>query len=98
MQTLTSSLRSSAILIFGDDNTKRYIKCSNSTNTITGKTWDEFIKNIESQTKFKVDSASKRRYCQFIDLIDGPDLWEGEVTKYSDGSYELLMDNVEYVG
>ena len=77
---------------------KKYIRCSSNSARITGKTWDELIKNIESQTKFKVDAACKRRDCQFIDLLDGPDLWEGEVTKYSDGSYELLMNNVGFVG
>lgn len=74
------------------------IRCSSNSARITGKTWDELIKNIESQTKFKVDAACKRCDSQFIDLLDGPDLWEGEVTKYSDGSYELLMNNVGFVG
>lgn len=73
----------------------RIVKASTSADKITGKTWPEFIANIESQTKFKVDSAYRKKYwSDIIDLLDGSDVYEAEVTKYSDGTYELLMYNI----
>lgn len=63
----------------------------------TGKTWEEFIKNVEDTFKFKVDAAYREHPDQFIMLYDGPKCYEAEVTQYSDGSYELVRDNIHSV-
>lgn len=51
-------------------------------------------------TGFKVDSAYRRDYSQWIELIDPATgkLFEAEITKYFDGSYEFMMYNLEHVG
>lgn len=74
--------------------TSSAVVASKGGQKVTGKGWSEFIKNVESQTKFKVDSSCKRRPCEIVDLLDGPDLYEGEVTKYHDGTFELMFDNI----
>lgn len=67
-----------------------------SDNKITGNTWQEFISNIEAQTKYDVDSSYKRRPEKWIELINKEtgDIFDAEVTKYFDGSYELMLYNV----
>lgn len=67
-----------------------------SINKITGNTWQEFISNIEAQTKYDVDSAYKRRPEKWIELINKEtgDIFDAEVTNYFDGSYELMLYNV----
>jgi hypothetical protein len=69
-----------------------------ATAKIVGATWDEFLKNIEEQTVYKVDSAFKRHANQWIELIgkDGQ-IYDAEVTKYSDGEFELLYTNIHPV-
>ena len=67
-----------------------------SDNKITGNTWQEFISNIEAQTKYDVDSAYKRRPEKWIELINKEtgDIFDAEVTNYFDSSYELMLYNV----
>lgn len=67
-----------------------------SDDNITGNTWQEFISNIEAQTKYDVDSSYKRRPEKWIELINKEtgDIFDAEVTKYFDGSYELMLYNV----
>ena len=67
-----------------------------SDDNITGNTWQEFISNIEDQTKYDVDSSYKRRPEKWIELINKEtgDIFDAEVTKYFDGSYELMLYNV----
>ena len=67
-----------------------------SGDNITGNTWQEFISNIEAQTKYDVDSSYKRRPEKWIELINKEtgDIFDAEVTKYFDGSYELMLYNV----
>lgn len=64
---------------------------------VVGKTWDDFISNIESQTNFDVDAAYKDNPDQWIELIDKNTgkVFDAEVTPYSDGSYELMLYNIE---
>jgi hypothetical protein len=73
---------------------KRFIKCSTSSCKATGRTWSEFIRNIESTLGYEVDSAYRRTSDQLILMyLDGAE-YEGEVTRYSDGTYELICDNI----
>ena len=81
-----------------------YLRCSvvkgaeDSKIKVVDKNWDTFLKKIESALGLKVDSAYKRRRKgdNFIQLIDedSGDLYEAEITEYSDGTYELLEANV----
>lgn len=82
----------------GTQTTDQQPKESESTAKITGGTWDEFLKNIEDQTTYSVNSAFKRHPNQWIELIgkDGQ-IYDGEVTKYEDGEYELLYTNISPV-
>lgn len=41
-----------------------------------------------------IDSIYKRRYEQFIEGTKAGETWEIEVTKYSDGTYEAVYDNI----
>ena len=63
---------------------------------VTGESWYEFISNIEDQTKYDVDSSYKRRPEKWIELIDKEtgDIFDAEVTKYFDSSYELMLYNI----
>ena len=71
---------------------------SESTAKIVGGTWNEFLDNIEAQTNYEVDSAFRRHANQWIELIgkDGQ-IYDAEVTRYSDGEYELLYTNIHPV-
>lgn len=71
---------------------------SEVTSKIVGVTWDEFLKNIEEQTNYSIDSAFRRHPNQWIELVgkDGQ-IYDGEVTKYDDGEYELLYTNIHPV-
>lgn len=77
---------------------KRYIRASADSNKIvSNKGWYDFLKKIEEATGMKVDSAFKRRrkgdnWIQFTSP-EG-EIYEAEITEYSDGSYELLNENI----
>lgn len=60
-----------------------------------GSTWDEFIKNLEDENEVKVDSAYRDKYTdeKIVFYKDGKP-FEGEVTKYFNGDYELMKYNV----
>ena len=62
-----------------------------------GKTWQEFITNLETENDVEVDSAYKDKYSDFIEFYRDGQLYEGEVTKYFDDDYELLNQNVKKV-
>lgn len=62
-----------------------------------GKTWQEFISNLETENDVEVDSAYKDKYNNFIEFYTDGELFEGEVTKYHGGDYELLQENVRKV-
>ena len=65
-------------------------------NKVTGYPWKSFIKNIEETTNFLVDSAYRRNPSKWIELIDKntKQIYDAEVTKYSDGTYELMLYNI----
>lgn len=76
---------------------KRVIKSSRELR-VTGRNWEEFIENLENTTHYKVDSAYRRRYDQWIVLIDPRgNLFDAEVTRYSDGEIELMGYNISPV-
>lgn len=75
---------------------KLHLKESPGPEKVTGRTWKEFIANIERNTRFTVDSADKVRYGQWVTIYDENHKWqEVEVTRYSDGTYELLLNQTE---
>lgn len=63
-----------------------------------GATWDEFIRNLEENNEVKVDAAYKYKYTgdKIIFYRDGQS-FEGEVTKYFNGDYELNKYNVHKI-
>ena len=72
---------------------------SHSDKTYTGKTWKEFIKNLELDSDYEVDSAYRRKYDQWIELTDNNgDIYDAEVTMYRDRfgntTYELVDYNI----
>lgn len=73
---------------------KRVIKCSIDDNKVVSNNWNQFCKDITTKFGYQVDSVSRRKPSRFIDLIKDGDTYEGEVTKYSNGDYELVLDNI----
>ena len=78
---------------------KLHIKESESSKKYTGNTWKEFINNIESNSNYIVDSSERNmigsRHDSILLLKPGTDtLFMGEVTRYSDGWYELMDYNI----
>ena len=72
---------------------------SHSDKTYTGKTWKEFIKNLELDSDYEVDSAYRRKYDNWIELIDNNgNIYDAEVTMYRDRlgntTYELVDYNI----
>ena len=72
---------------------------SHSDKTYTGRTWKEFIKNLELNSNYKVDSAYRRKYDNWIELIDNNgNIYDAEVTMYrdrlGDTTYELVNYNI----
>ena len=63
-----------------------------------GSTWEEFISNLEEENDVKVDSAYRQKYTgeKIIFYKDGKS-FEGEVTEYFDGGYELMNYNVHEI-
>lgn len=63
-----------------------------------GSTWDEFIRNLEENNEVKVDSAYKYKYTgDKIIFYRNNQSFEGEVTKYFNGDYELNNYNVHKI-
>lgn len=74
---------------------RKYKLNESTSNTIKDYSWPKFIEKIEAVTGFKVDSSYKRKYNQWIELIDdNGNIRDAEVTKYFDGEYELHPDNI----
>ena len=72
---------------------------SHSDKTYTGRTWKEFIKNLELNSDYEVDSAYRRKYDNWIELIDNNgNIYDAEVTMYRDRlgntTYELVDYNI----
>lgn len=63
-----------------------------------GSTWEEFISNLEEENDVKVDSAYREKYIgeKIIFYKDGKS-FEGEVTEYFNGDYELMRYNVHEI-
>lgn len=63
-----------------------------------GSTWDEFIKNLEENDEVKVDAAYRYKYTgDKIIFYRNNQAFEGEVTKYFNGDYELMKYNVHKI-
>lgn len=70
---------------------KRFIK---GHAKATGRTWSSFVEAVKSTLGYEVDSAYLRSPEQFILLYKDGTCYEGEVTRYYDGTYELICDNI----
>lgn len=77
-------------------NESRYY--TTNSRKITSKYWPQFCDLIETQWGYGVDSVDKQRYSQFITLFRDGYEYDAEVTKYSDGTYELLLSNITEIG
>ena len=74
---------------------KLHIKESKSSKKYTGNTWKAFINDIESNSNYKVDSAYRLKYEQWIELIDDNGvIYDAEVTPIYRGGYELMDYNI----
>lgn len=75
----------------------RRIKESASCKTYTGKTWEEFINDVDTNSKFTVDSAYCDKYYPWIIVYNKftKEPYDAAVTKYSDGTYELCAYNIK---
>ena len=64
-----------------------------------GSTWEEFIRNLEENNEVKVDSAYRYKYYAGDPIIfyKNNKSFEGEVTKYFNGDYELNKYNVHEI-
>lgn len=63
-----------------------------------GSTWDEFIKNLEENNEVKVDAAYRYKYTgDKIIFYRNNQAFEGEVTEYFNGDYELMKYNVHKI-
>lgn len=65
----------------------------------TGRTWKEFITNIEENSPYNVDGAYRRKYDNWIELLDtNGNIYNAEVTMYKDRfgntTYELMDYNI----
>lgn len=73
---------------------KRVIASSTSSKVV-GKTWREFVANVENETEYAVDAAYRNRPEEWIILIDDEgNMYDAEVTKYYRGGYELMLYNI----
>ena len=77
----------------------KYTKESYSDVKYVGKTWKDFIDSIEYNSEYVVDSSERdmrgSRHNSVLLLKPGFDkLYIGEVTRYSDGTYELMDYNI----
>lgn len=75
--------------------TSAYVASANVIDhRITSKDWKELISMIEDATGLYVDAPDY--YDQWIQLVDWDDhvTYDVEVTKYSDGTYEVVPGNV----
>ena len=62
---------------------------------VTGKVWSDFLDEIEYETQMEVDSAFRRRYDPWIELIDRDGtIYDAEITRYHDGTYEFRSENM----
>jgi hypothetical protein len=74
---------------------KLHIKESESSKKYTGNTWNDFIANLEANSRYKVDSAYRLKYEQWIELIDDNGvIYDAEVTPIYHGGYELMDYNI----
>lgn len=62
-----------------------------------GRSWSAFIDNVKSQLGYEVDSADRSHPSEYILLYKDNNTYEGQVTRYSDRSYELMDYNITKV-
>lgn len=72
---------------------KRVIIASRSTPKATGRSWDEFCRSVK-KLGYTVDAADTRSYRHWIVLHRDGVEYDAEVTKYHDGTYELVENNI----
>lgn len=72
---------------------KRVIIASLGARKATGRSWDEFKRSVQ-KLGYTIDAADSRSYRHWIVLYRDGIMYDAEVTKYHDGTYELLEDNI----
>ena len=77
---------------------KRMIRANKGPEKVTGDYWKQFTDNIYKEFGFDLDDMSLEEPTQFLILYKDGKEYEAEVTKYFRGPYELLRDNIHYVG
>lgn len=60
----------------------------------TGRTWEDFILSIESDLGYAVHGPYLDHPNQWIILYKDGKTYEGEVTRYFEGDYELVTENI----
>ena len=92
---LTESLNRKYALEGKNVNRRQKSLQESTSNTIKDYSWSKFLDKVEAATGFKVDSAYRRGYDQWIELIDDQGkIRDAEITKYFDGEYELNLSNI----
>ena len=65
---------------------------SKSSKKYTGKNWKEFVKDIESKSDYSV--KDEKVPVKWLTLYKKNEVYMGEVTRYSDGYFELMEYNI----
>ena len=78
---------------------KKYIRASAGSPKVTGATWQKFLENIESQTPYSVDDHHwDEPDSRHVVLWKDGKRYDTEITRYSDGEYELMLQNIPKEG
>lgn len=73
--------------------TSKKIQSSSDLLQYTARYWAELIEEIESEG-YQVDSADRRNPAQWITAYKDGNEYEIEVTRYSDGTYEIVKADI----
>jgi hypothetical protein len=71
-----------------------YIRASKGSKKFIGDGWKAFIADVES-AGYSVPAEYRNKATHWIELVDADGNYcDAEVTKYSDGTYELMAHNI----
>lgn len=69
------------------------VVASYSAKSYNGRSWDELIMQLD-RAGYEVDSAYRSHPHKWIEVIQNGRIFDAEVTKYFDGSYEVMEYNI----
>lgn len=69
------------------------VVASYSAKSYNGRSWDELIMQLD-RAGYEVDSAYRSHPHKWIEVIQNGCIFDAEVTKYFDGSYEVMEYNI----